>query len=370
MLGTDGNFYGTTEYGGAFENEFVGGGTVFKITPSGTLTTLHSFSGSDRDPSHCAPGAGNDGNFYGTTWGSSNLGSVFKITPSGMFTMLHDFNGHDGSSPSAGLVQGSNGFLYGTTEGDGLPDPFQRTNGTVFRISPEGNFVTLHVFAGYPTDGQTVLGDLIQGSDGDLYGTAAGGGSGDEGIVFKITPDGTYTILFNFTDYLVTGAYPFDGLVQATDGNFYATTIRGGSNDLGAIFRITPTGSVSNLHSFDGAGGQTPWGGLLQATNGKLYGTTTGGGTTTLGTVFSLSVGLGRFIKTVPNSGRVGQSVKILGNSLSGATSVTFNGTPATFTVLSSTLIKATVPSGATTGPVQVTLPAGALTSNPDLQVR
>ncbi len=161
------------------------------------------------------------------------------------------------------------------------------------------------------------------------------------------------------------------GLVQATDGNFYGTTFYGAGSGgcCGTVFEITAAGTLTTLHSFDTTDGGYPYAGLLQATNGEFYGTTTGGGATAHGTVFNLSVGLGSFVETNPASGKVGTTVTILGNNLTGSTSVTFNGTAATFTVVSSTEIKTTIPSGATTGKVKVKTPHGTLTCNVNFRV-
>jgi uncharacterized repeat protein (TIGR03803 family) len=166
------------------------------------------------------------------------------------------------------------------------------------------------------------------------------------------------------------GTNPNGGLVQATDGNFYGTTVGGGANGGGTVFKITSNGTLTTLHSFAGADGANPYAGLIQATDGNFYGTTAWGGVNDTGIVFSLSVGLGPFVKTQTASARVGVEVKILGNDLTGASSVMFNGTAAVFTVVSSSLIKTTVPTGASTGFVTVTTPSGTLTSNVEFRVR
>jgi uncharacterized repeat protein (TIGR03803 family) len=363
---TDGNFYGTTSGGGA---DF-GSGTLFKITPSGTLTTLYSFYCEIAGcPDGTTPSAGlvqgTDGNFYGTTsgWPPQFYGTVFKATPSGTLTTLYGFGATDGVSA---LVQAADGNFYGTTSGGGA-----NNDGTVFKITPSGTLTTLHSFDG--TDGSGPTG-LIQASDGNFYGTALSGGANGYGTIFKITPGGTLTTphSFDFTD----GSGP-SALVQSTDGNFYGTTGVGGANscvfegvDLGGcgtIFKITPSGTLTTLHNFDGTDGYGP-NSLVQDTNGTFYGTTFQGGIGG-GTVFSLSVGLGPFVETQPTSGKVGAYVKILGTNLTSATKVTFNGTPAVFKVVSSSLITTTVPFGATTGKIQVVTPSGTLSSNVPFRV-
>jgi uncharacterized repeat protein (TIGR03803 family) len=224
---------------------------------------------------------------------------------------------------------------------------------------------------------------MIQAADGDLYGTTSGSvfGPNYNGTVFKITRSGKLTTLYTFCSQpnCTDGFYPYAGLVQATDGNFYGTTTLGGVNcadngGCGTVFKITPSGVLTTLYSFcsqnNCTDGSSPNAGLVQATNGVLYGTTTFGGTTSgggsngAGTVFSLSVGLGPFVETQTTAGKVGGAVRILGTDLTGATSVSFNSTAAVFKVISSSLITTTVPAGATSGKVQVVTPGGTLSSN------
>jgi uncharacterized repeat protein (TIGR03803 family) len=202
------------------------------------------------------------------------------------------------------------------------------------------------------------------------------------GTVFKITREGALTTLYSFCSQrnCADGAAPYAGVVQATDGNFYGTASEGGagaacsSNDCGTVFKITAGGNLTTLYGFCNvdrcADGENPFGVLLQATDGSFYGTTAaGGGVENAGTVFKLSVGLAPFVQTVTTSGKVGATVEILGSNLTGSTAVNFNGTAATFSVVSNTEIKATVPSGATTGFVTVTAPSGNLKSNKEFRV-
>ncbi|MGO9518935.1 MAG: choice-of-anchor tandem repeat GloVer-containing protein [Candidatus Korobacteraceae bacterium] len=434
VQGTDGNFYGTTLVGGS---GLYPSGTFFRITPSGALTTLYSFCSQQ----YCADGSGPqpglvqgaDGNFYGTTSnageGPDSFGTVFKITLTGVLTTLHTFHLNDGANPQAGLVQGADGNFYGTTNGGGAS-----LGGTVFRITPSGTLTTLYSFCSQPycADGQQPSASLVQATDGNFYGTTSDGGYGGpsgNGTVFRITPSGTLTTLHSFKG--ADGAYPAAALMQANDGNFYGTTWHGGFNNVqwcsdgcgtvftitmsgtlttlydfcgqngcldgyypeaglvqasdgnlygttswgggglytdGTIFRITPSGTLTSLYSFcsqpNCADGLGPQAGLVQGTDGSLYGTTLEGGAYRQGTVFRLSTGLVPFVEIQPTSGNTGTPVTILGTNLTGATGVAFNGTPASFQVVSPTEITTNVPAGATTGPVQVTTPGGVLFSN------
>jgi uncharacterized repeat protein (TIGR03803 family) len=357
VVGTDGNFYGTTFVGGT-----LNAGTIYKITPAGKLTTVHSFAFNDGYNPYDALVQGSDGNYYGTTTygGAHLLGNVFKMTPQGVVTNLHSFNSSDGSEPESGLIQGTDGDLYGTTYNGGLSGGY----GTAFKITSSGVFTTLHFFQD-SVDGDAIVSGLVQGNDGNFYGTASGGPLG-YGTVYVMTPTGTVTVLHNFD---VTDGDNPNLLVLGTDGNFYGTTIGGGANGDGVLFEITPSAAFSILHTFTGPDGDFIFAGPMQATDGNLYGTTQLGGSKNEGTVFQQNVGLGAFVKTLPRAAKVGAGVKILGNNLTAATGVTFNGTAAAFTVVSATEITTTLPAGATTGTVQVTTPGGTLSSNVAFQV-
>jgi uncharacterized repeat protein (TIGR03803 family) len=383
---TDGNLYGTTLTAGA--NIYYG--TVFKITPAGTftLTTLHTFC----SQSNCADGGNpeagliqaTNGDFYGTTGyiGAYNGGTVFKMTPSGGLTTLYSFcaqsNCTDGSTPEAVLVQSTNGELYGTTAyGGANSNACPSGCGTVFKITPAGTLTTLYSFCSLSdcADGAVPFAPLVQATNGDLYGTTEDGGANGGGTVFKITPAGTLTTLHSFCSLsnCADGANPVTGLIQATDGNLYGVTQNGGAaGGGGTVFKITPAGALTTLHSFcalsNCADGHFPYG-LIQATDGALYVTVIFGGANGLGTLVSLYVGLGPFVETRPASGEVGSTVEILGTNLTGASTVTFNGVTAEFTLKSPTLITATVPPGATTGEVQVVTPGTTLKSNVPFRV-
>jgi uncharacterized repeat protein (TIGR03803 family) len=369
ILATDGIFYGTTHDGGAY-----GFGTVFKITSGDTLTTLHSFNFGDG----FAPIAGlvqaSGREFYGTTifggryGGSDGAGTVFKITPAGELTTLYDFCGlhgcPDGEYPRAALAQATNGSFFGTTIEGGA-----NGGGTVFNVKAGGKLTTLYSFCGQSNcyGGYSPNG-LIHARDGNFYSTTQVGGANNDGTVFKITPAGRLTTLYSFcSEKNCADGWSANGLVQGTDGSFYGTTYYGGANNYGSVFKITPGGTLTTLYSFcsqnnctDGYG---PVASLVQGTDGILYGTTYAGGTQGQGTIFSLAVGLGPFVETNPTTGKVGNKVIILGNNLKGTTTVAFNGTAAEFKVISSTEIKTSVPTGATTGYVTVTTPRRKLKS-------
>ncbi len=309
---SDGNFYGTTSSGGA-NNQ----GTIFKITPAGVLTILYSATNAGNGGS-TPVGAlvqGADGNLYGTmsVAGANGVGTVFKITLSGTFSTLHDFNGGDGGNPSGALVQGTDGNLYGTTPNGGytgiITCSFDNSKGcgTVFKMTPAGVLTTLYAFA-READGTTPEAGVIQASDGNFYGTTKigelngifGPHPDPDGKIFQITPSGALTYLHGFYGGNNQGAFPLAGLLQAADGNFYGTTsattdsdqcvtVSGGTG-CGTLFSITPGGSFTSLHSFGtGKDGAQPAATLIQAADGTIYGTTLGGGASGNGTIFTFT---------------------------------------------------------------------------------
>ncbi len=262
--------------------------TIGCITVSAqTLTTLHSFNGGDGRSPEAALVQGSDGNFYGTTvLGGAHLkGTVFKIDATGSLTTLHSFSGFpgDGAVPFAGLVQGSDGNFYGTTASGGAF--FQ---GTVFRMTPSGAITVLHSFNSFFSEGAVPLAGLVQGGDGNFYGTTALGGAHVKGTVFKIDATGSLTTLHSFSGSPNDGANPVAGLVQGSDGNFYGTTAFGGAHVKGTVFNIDATGSLTTLHSFSGSPGEgaVPFAGLVQGSDGNFYSTTALGGAHGEGTVF------------------------------------------------------------------------------------
>jgi uncharacterized repeat protein (TIGR03803 family) len=362
-LGTDGNFYGTTYAGGS-----TGAGTVFKINASGKITTLHSISGCpEGDYIYAPPIQGLDGNFYGTAsdGGCEVFGTVYKITPAGKLTVIYTFPGTSKLAYPMAVTLGNDGNFYGTALGGGAYH-----FGGVFKITPGGKLTVLYSFSGTP-DGQTPKGTIIQASDGNFYGTTEGGGVNGLGSIYKMTPAGALTILHSFSESDGMGLHPLAGLVQATDGKFYGAA--GSNTSSGVLFQITSKGKytvlvnlTNNIGKYPGANPQVA---LFQHTNGTLYGDTYGGGTGKLcfcGVLYSLGMKLGPFVSFVGPlfEGKVGKTIEILGQGFTGATKVSFNGVTATFTVVSDTYLTAVVPASATTGSVTVTTPGGTLTSN------
>jgi uncharacterized repeat protein (TIGR03803 family) len=394
---TNGYLYGTT--GGDLVNS---DGTIFEMTPSGTLTTITGFGGTAGAVPYAGLIQATNGNLYGTAQdgGANGDGTVFEITPSGTLTTLHAFDGTDGAEPVGGVIQGTNGDFYGTTEFNGA-----NGGGTVFSMTASGTVTTLHSFTG-GVDGYHPYAGLVQGTNGDFYGTTLDGGTYGYGVVFKITSTGKLATLysFNFNDpnggnpkagllfgvngsgtiFKITpsgtlslvysfcsqtsctdGGLPFAGLIQGSDGNFYGTTYGGGiDGGNGTVFKITSGGTLTTLHSFVGTDGSFPEAALVQDTNGTFYGTTVSGGTGRTGTVFSLSTGLEAFVSLAATSGKEGVKIGILGQGFSKSSVVKFGGTEATGVALSgATYITATVPADALTGKVTVTTGSTTLTS-------
>lgn len=317
VLAANGDLYGTTYFGGAGH-----AGTIFRIAPAGELTPLYSFcsqTGCARYP-EAGLVQGTDGDFYGVTedGGADGPGVVFKITQNGSLTTLHSFCSQsgcaDGEIPYAGLIQAADGNLYGTTTGGGA-----NGQGTVFRITPSGQLTTLYNFCAQVgcADGADPVAALVQSRDGSFYGTTYYGGTAGLGTVFRITPAGTLTTLHSFCSEsgCADGQGSWAQLIQATDGNFYGTTYAGGIHGGGTIFSMTPDGTLTTLYSFCAqsacADGKTLYAGLVQDTDGTFYGTTYAGGARGFGTVFSLSVGLAPFVKTLPDQGTVGSTAAV-----------------------------------------------------------
>src|SRR6266446_3890531 len=364
-FGTDGYFYGTTLNGGQ------SAGTILKITPAGTISTLHNFIGQNGTtcPSTGRPDGGNpyappirgkDGFYYGVT----SIGTAYRVSSSGAFTAL--------CSPSAlipfgalsPVVQATDGYFYGTSTAG---------NGTVFRFSPSGGAKIIHSFIF--SEGSSPVGPVVQGSDGNLYGTTATGGplGSASGTIFKLSLSGTLTPFhaFDRNNKKIEGYGPKAGLLEATDGNLYGSTQFGGDPvcNCGVLFKITKSGVYTVLHTFHSGEPAQPEATQIQHTNGKIYGLANGPHYSDGGALYSLSVGLKPFVKLMTLSGKLGQTVQILGQGFSGTTTVKFGTGSANFTVVSDTYLTAVVPATGTTGLVTIATSSGTLTSNKTFKV-
>ncbi len=280
----NGDFYGTTiSFGFNY-------GSLFKIDSAGTFTVLHLFGFSEGTLSYSGVTQAADGSLYGTTYGggSQNDGTIFKLDPSGKLTTLHTFWPYetplDGSYPTGGLILGTDGNLYGTTDGGGA-----NNGGIVYKTDPKGAFSVLYSFYGHPGDALNPFGSLLRTADGSLYGTTVSGGTNGQGAVFKIDPAGAETVLHSFAGYPDEGASPFSAPILASDGAMYGTTMGGGDGN-GSVYRVDPSGGLTTIHLFDGSDGGGPSPGLIQATDGNLYGTTDGGGSAGFGTIFKMNL--------------------------------------------------------------------------------
>lgn len=394
VQGPDGNFYGTTGWGGTVQKcpmPFMNGagcGVVFRLTQTGRLTVLHSFCGIDGCGAITVDGwlpmgrliVGSDGNLYGTTNQGGlaanryNSGTIFRISRNGAYKILHMFSGNagtgDGANPAAGLIQASDGNFYGTTQAGGT-----HGYGTVFRMTPSGVVTVIHSFS--PSDGEYPQSAPVEAADGNLYATCYLGGASSVGTVFRVSKSGHFQKLFDFTNAPGNVGYaPKSGLIQGPDGDLYGTTWAGGSNfgSTGTLYKLTTSGTFTLLANFDpNSKGSVPVAVPLLGSDGNLYLTTSqsGGlnpqGYDDQGTIDQFTTSLvpprpilGSFS---PAKGTPGAKVTIAGSAFVGATAVKFNGVSATFTVEASGFIVAKVPAGATTGTITVKTRGGTATS-------
>ena len=290
VQGTDGSFYGTTFDGGLFAN-----GTVFNVKSNGFLTTLAAFNITNGDLPFAGLTPGTDGYFYGTTYqgGASGRGRVYRLTAGDQLTTLYSFTGGaDGGFVYGGLTQGGDGNFYGTTYAGG-----SRNDGTLFKITTDGQLSTLISFNG--TNGSFPYAGVVEDENGNIYGVTSGGGSHNAGTVFRWAGSGVFTNIYLFAGGN-DGAQPVGGLIQGGDGNFYGTTAYGGSYGDGTVFRIMSDGTFTNLLQFDGYDGANPSSALTQGADGNLYGTTQNGGQGGAGTIFQLGLPGGLEIMTQP----------------------------------------------------------------------
>jgi len=419
VQGIDGNLWGTTANDGAY-----GYGTIFKISPSGALTTVWSFCKESGCPDGSHPNGGLTlvigGDLYGTTYngGAHGYGTVFRITPAGDLTTIYNFctlsGCADGGYPRGAMIQGTNGYLYGVggnvvfkislagketalwdypasavygpvnlfqaSDGNFYLTDYGRygySEGNIWKITSAGVGTKFYGFCQLTScaDGVAPGGPLVQGANGNLYGTASGGGAYGDGTFYELTLSGKLTTLHSF-DYFTAGnlgSDPVSGVILGHDGNFYGTAAYGGEgcvSGCGTVFKITPAGVLTTLHEFgDTTDGAQPWG-LMQDTSGAFWGATPVGftqfetGGKNLGTAYTLGDGLGAFVELVTSYGPVGKTIDILGQGFTGATGVTFDGVTAPFDNVSNTYMTVTVPSGALTGTVEVTTFATTYKSN------
>lgn len=296
VQGRDGALYGVSASGGLY-----GGGTVFRVTMDGKYALLHSFGATPEDAIVPLGGLteGADGSFYGVTasgganrcpqipQAGSNCGTIFRMSPSGAVTILHSFGASstDGVTPSVPPIQASDGNFYGTTSNGGASDcavPYRC--GVAYKMTPAGEVTVIHFF-GRTSEAPNAPVGLIQGTDGWIYGFSSSGGAGrcggfyGCGTVFKMTTDGTVSVLYAFALEGRTAGDGPSGIIQARDGNIYGTTRNGGAfggDGDGTVFRLTPNGQHTVLYSLgpNVKAPSAPNAGLIQARDGSFYGTT------------------------------------------------------------------------------------------------
>jgi len=360
--GSDGNFYAATAY-----DTTVGAGSIVQFTSAGAIEKLlYAFqNATDGSGPTCAPTQGTDGNYYGVTTGvfkgTQGTSTFYKITTTGTFTLLHTFAAAEGNHCS-GITLGTDGNFYGACKLGGA-----NSLGTLYKVSTAGKVTVLHSLT--TSDGQNEQGAfLVQAKDGNFYGLGYNGGTDGLGVIFQLKPSGAYKVLHNFTGG-TDGGLPSADLTLGPDGSLYGTAASGGtssacSSGCGVIFKITTAGVFSVLYNFDGTHGGYPESNLTLHTDGLLYGDTASGGANGQGVFFSYNAGFKPFITISPVSGKVGTQVRIMGQGFDSASVVKFGGVAAkSITLTGTTYIVATVPAGAIDGAVTVTTGATTLTS-------
>jgi len=337
VQGPDGSLYGTARNTASLHGNsgfgLKGLGIIFKITTNGALTTLFRFSGTNGAYPRSGLLLGKDGNLYGTTEGGETrndvrfgYGTVFEMTPDGTLTTLAAFHNDDGAAPCAELVECQDGSLLGVTPYggrhiEGAPQNLSPGNGgfdfgTVFRLTPDRTLTPILLFA--KTNGQGPFHKLVRGLDDNFYGTTEGGGAHGRGTAFRVSPSGQFETLFNFGG--TNGAGPNE-LIFGDDGNLYGTTVMGGLGYHGTVFKLSPSGALKTLACFDGKHGDHPVGALVLAGDGNFYGTTSSGGASSnLGTIFQVTKsGLLRCEYSFTNHGTFGNTSATLSRTVDGA---------------------------------------------------
>jgi uncharacterized repeat protein (TIGR03803 family) len=324
--------------------------TIFRSDQLGNVTLLYTFAGGAQNFLQPSPLIeANNGNLYGTTSqyadAEGNEGTFFEMTPGGSVNVLHTFNGE--GTPNGPVIQATDGNFYGLT-----------TAGA-YRLTSAGAFTP------FSSIGTQPFGSLFQAANAKLYGV------NEAGSLFDLTLAGVPTNLYDFT-FGNDGGVPSTALMQATDGNLYGTTSQYGTSGLGTIFRLTPTGSLTTLYEFTSAEGGvsfSPDPAMIQGSNGVLYGLASG----SCGSIYSLNLGLTApkpHIKFFyPASGAVSTVIRLTGANFLGATSVEFHGVKAKFGVRGADYIVAVVPAGATSGSISVTTPNGTVISQTSFTV-
>jgi uncharacterized repeat protein (TIGR03803 family) len=362
-LGTDGNFYGATYEGGAY-----GFGTLFKVTAGGVFTKLHDFANTtDGEYPQNQLLEASDGNFYGFT-----QTGIYRATTAGVVTTIFTFAPYPVVDNYAPLIQATNGDLYATMQimyCDGTTCPC----GAFVKFSLQGTRISEYDFGCHNmTIGGSPFASLIQAIDGNFYGTAgSASGSAEYGDVFKI--DAHTGMASAIHDFDASAEHPMNGVTQGSDGNFYGVLEEGSLSTSGIAYEVTPEGAYTELGVLANNGEDFPYWPLLQHTTGKFYGNLWFSEETYYayyGAIYSVDNGLEPFVTFVAPQGRVGSRAQFLGQGLTGATAVTFNGVAArSFTVVSDTFMTAVVPEGATSGAVVVTTSSGMLSSNKSFRV-
>jgi|GEM_PF-1798663 len=356
FFASDGHLYATTERGGTYSF-----GNVLRLPLTGSPVTLFSFNSFDPGSTWGAVPKGGliesaDGSLIGTTTDGGNAanqgGTIFKLSKSGTISLIKSFSGPDGSHAGPGLLTAADGSLYGVTRFGG-----PQGGGTVFRISPEGTHSILADFSNSGTGGKYPQGELVWGPSGEIWGTTSNGGLHGQGTVFSVDLAGRVRVLHSFRG--TDGSYPYAGLLLAGDGNYYGTTYSGGAGGWGTVFRLTPGGEISTFASFYGPEGKYLYGALVENSDGDLYGTTRSGGALNRGTIFRLTIRPPMVTPMAFPGGTVGQVVTIHGRHFGSANSVAIGGAAVPFTVVSPTEIDLALPATGRAGSLRISTPAG-----------